>query len=77
MNQSLLSVKKATAKWYNLDATWDFPKDEFGLHNAYYNFLVSDKRFYKTHKPHYVDYLPKSTDSTYDGQYDGNFKKSF
>lgn len=64
---------KVDGVWYNLDTTWNFPKENNGLHSAYYYFLVSDARFYKDHKPAHKEYLPKSTDTRYDGQYDGNF----
>lgn len=61
--------------WYNIDVTWSHPLSQHGLHNAYYHFLNSDERFYKTHTPiSYMD-LPKSTSKTYDGKYDNNFDK--
>lgn len=62
---------KVDGKWYNVDTTWSFPKAEHGLHNAYYYFLVSDKRFNTNHRAHEEDMLPKATDSQYDGQFDG------
>lgn len=69
------NMVKINNKWYNLDVTWSFPKSEYGLHNKYKNFLVSDKRFNKTHKPHDPASLPKASDTQYDGIYDGNFSK--
>lgn len=62
--------------WYNIDTTWDFPKSEYGLHNAYYNFMNSDARFYKTHKPANIKGLPVSNDNKYDGMYDNNFSRN-
>lgn len=66
---------KVNNVWYNVDITWSSPAEKYGLHNAYKYFLNSDNRFYKSHTPTSMQGLPKSLDTKYDGQYDGNFSK--
>lgn len=51
--------------WYNLDTTWGHPKDEKG-YKQYEYFLISDAKFYKTHKPLSQKYEPNAIDSKYD-----------